>query len=50
MTVIPKLEFINMDGVYIGVLIISNKENTKPVIFTDEFGNIIGANKLVREA
>lgn len=46
-TIIPKLEYRNMDGVYIGALIIANKKNDQPIIFTDAHGAILGSNKQV---
>ena len=45
--VIPKLEFLQLDSVYLGALILSSKNIMKPIIFTDDLGGIIGANKLV---
>lgn len=45
--VIPKLEFLFLDGVYIGALVCSNKKNDLPIIFTDAQGGILGTNRVV---
>ena len=44
---IPKLEFLMMDSVYLAALVIPNSNKEQPVVFTDELGCIVGLNKIV---
>ena len=45
--VIPRLEFLYSDDVYIAGLIVPRKKNNYPIIYTDSVGNIVGSNSLV---
>jgi hypothetical protein len=42
--VIPKLEYMFSDDIYIGAVIISRKKNSFPLLYTDVNGVIVGAN------
>ena len=47
--VIPRLEFLYSDDIYIAGLIVPRKKNNYPIIYTDLTGNIVGSNSLVSD-
>jgi len=47
--VIPKLEYMFSDDIYIGAVIIVRKKNQFPILYTDNSGCIIGSNRQANE-
>lgn len=46
-TIIPKFEFLYLDCVYVGALIIADSQASRLVIFADDTGCILGGNSMV---
>ena len=44
--ILPKIDYLMADDIYIGALITLRKKNAYPLIFTDVTGNIVGWNNL----